>query len=447
MQITQLFPSRALALAVLSLFVFAAAARAQSLSGLERDRARNMLETIKSEIKRNYYDPSFHGIDLDAHFKRADEKLKQATSNGQAFGIIAQALLDFDDSHLYFVPPQRSSRFDYGWRMQMLGDKCFITAVKPGSDAEKKGLKPGDEIWSVDGFEPTRANHWKMSYFYYSLRPRPGVRLVVTPPGGQQREVDVLTKVTEGRRVKDLTGASATSSMDINDFWREAEDAERENRDRAVSVGEDLFVWKMSEFDLSEAQVDDVMGKARKHKALLLDLRGNSGGYEKTLLRLVGHFFDREVKVGDIKRRKESKPLVAATRGGDRVFQGPLVVLVDSHSGSAAELFARVVQLEKRGVVVGDQTPGNVMRSRLYDHTSGVDTVSFYGVSVTDADIVMTDGKSLERVGVRPDHLMLPTGADLAAGRDPVLAFAASLAGVKIDPEKAGAFFPPKWKK
>ena len=110
-------------------------------------------------------------------------------------------------------------------------------------------------------------------------------------------------------------------------------------------------------------------------------------------------------------------------------------------------MFARVVQLEKRGTVLGDRSAGAVMRAKFYSHQSGVETVAFFGASVTDADMVMTDGKSLEHAGIEPDQLALPTAADMAALRDPVLAQAASLAGVKLDPEKAGSFFPPKWKK
>ena len=65
---------------------------------------------------------------------------------------------------------------------------------------------------------------------------------------------------------------------------------------------------------------------------------------------------------------------------------------------------------------------------------------------VTDADIVMPDGRSLEGAGVVPDETLLPTGADLAAGRDPVLARAAALAGIELDPLAAGALFPFEWK-
>ena len=167
----------AFALYVLLAVLLAAAApsraRAQNnLSGFNRERARDILEAVKSDIKKNYYDQGYHGVDLDARFKAADERLKQATSLGQAWGIIAQVLVDFDDSHTFFVPPSRPARTEYGWQMKMVGDKCFVSAVKPKSDAEKKGLQVGDEVWTVDGFGPVRENLWKMKYFYYSLRAR-----------------------------------------------------------------------------------------------------------------------------------------------------------------------------------------------------------------------------------------------------------------------------------
>jgi C-terminal processing protease CtpA/Prc len=419
------------------------AARSQSLGNFDKDRGRAMLSMIKDDLKKNYYDPGFRGINLDARFKETDEKIKQATSNSQIFGYIAQFLLDLDDSHTFFLPPQRRVRVDYGWRMQMIGDKCYVIAVKPGSDAEAKGLKVGDEIYSIDGFEPLRKNLWKMQYLYYTLKPKPGMRLVVIAPDGKERQLDVLAKVTEGKQVLDLT------DEDGGDLWnliRESENEQQLNRHRYYELGDDLIIWKMPEFDLSESGVDDMMSKVKKRKALILDLRGNPGGYEITLLRLLGHFFEQDVKLGTIERRKEKKPLVAKTRG-DRVFKGKLVVLIDSRSGSSAEMFARTIQLEKRGTVIGDTSAGAVMRARHHQHQLGMDTVIFYGASITDSDVVMSDGKSIEHVGVTPDELLLPKATDMAAAHDPVITRAAELVGFAIDPAKAGSLFPIEWNK
>jgi C-terminal processing protease CtpA/Prc len=391
-------------------------------------------------VRKDYYDPNFHGLDLEARFKEADEKIKQADSLGQILGIIAQSLIDLNDSHTFFMPPPRPSETDYGWQMQMVGKKCYVVAVKPGSDAEAKGLKEGDEIYSIDGFEPTRDNMWKIQYFYNALRPKPGMQLVVIKPTGQEQQLDVMAKITDGKRVTDLTGD------DVNDFIRKMENERRLRRHRYHEVGSDLFIWNMPSFDLEESRVDEMAGKFKKSKALILDLRGNGGGYEVTLLRLLGNLFDHDVKVGELKRRSETKPIQAKTRGGD-AFAGKLIVLIDSQSGSAAELLARIVQLEKRGIVIGDRSAGAVMRSKAHWYELGVDTVIPYGVSITDADIIMSDGKSLERVGVAPDQIMLATALDMAAKRDLVLSQASQLAGVTLSPEKAGALFPIEWRK
>jgi carboxyl-terminal processing protease len=399
-----------------------------------------MLSTIRDDIRKNYYDPNFRGINLDERFKVADEKLKQATSLGQVFGIIAQFAIELDDSHTLFSPPSRSYQTEYGWRMQIIGDKCYVVAVKPGSDAEKKGLREGDEVYTLDGKAVERENIWKAHYLYHALRPQPAMRLVVLKPDGRSQEIDVLAKVREGKRVIDVTGD------DIWDLIRADQNESRLARHRYIEAGPDLFIWKMPAFDLERAGVDDMAEKFRKKKTLILDLRGNGGGYEETLLRLIGNLFDRDINIGELKRRKEVKPLVAKTRG-DQVFKGELIVLTDSESGSAAELLARVVQLEKRGRVIGDRTSGAVMRSKHYGHQIGQDTVIFYGISVTDADIIMTDSKSLEKSGVSPDEVKLPTANDMAAKRDPVLAYAISLAGGKTTSEEAGRFFPLEWRK
>lgn len=256
--------------------------------------------------------------------------------------------------------------------------------------------------------------------------------------------MQVAAKVKRGKRLLDLTGGGG--GVDLNDFLREAEMEDRLNRHRYIDMGQELFIWKMPQFDLSESGVDELIGKARDAKGMILDLRGNGGGSETTLLRLAGYFIDKETKVGDLKGRKEMKPLMAKSRGKD-AYKGKLVILIDSKSGSASEVLARFIQLEKRGTVLGDRSSGAVMRSRHHSHTIGADTVVFYGASVTDADLIMTDGKSLERVGVQPDETILPTPKQMASKLDPVMTRAAALLGVDIPPEKAGAFFPLEWRK
>jgi carboxyl-terminal processing protease len=234
------------------------------------------------------------------------------------------------------------------------------------------------------------------------------------------------------------------SDVDYRNLMLDEQEEDRLNRHRFFEPNQDVLIWKMPQFDMSEDGVDNMIGKFRSRKALILDLRGNPGGYVDTLERFAGYFFTHDVELAHLSGRKEMKPMRA--RGHkENAFNGQLIVLVDGGSSSAAEVFARVVQLEKRGTVIGDRSSGMVMRSRYYPLQFGVVNVIFFGVTVTDADLIMTDGKSLERVGVTPDELLLPTSEDMATNRDPVLAHAAALVGVKLDPEKAGALFPLEW--
>lgn len=413
----------------------------QQISNFDRDRGRMMLDIIKNDIKKNYYDPTFHGMDLDTRFKTAEEKIKQATSIGQIFGIIAQAVIELNDSHTMFYPPPRAARTEYGWQMQMIGDACYVVAVKPGSDAEAKGLKVGDRVHRVDGVIPVKENLWKIEYLYYSLRPQPGMQVIAESPSQQPRQLDVMAKVEQGRRQIDLT-----NSIDFMEMIREAESEGRSRAHRYYELGNDAFIWKMPEFDLSQEGLDNMIGKVKKRNSLILDLRGNGGGSVDMLLRLIGYLVDHDVTVGEMKRRKETKPLIAKTQG-KRGFSGKVVVLIDSDSASASEILARVLQMEKRATIIGDHSMGAVMVSKIYPHQLGADTVVFYSANITDADLIMSDGKSLEHVGVTPDEVLLPTAEEMAAKRDPVLSRAAAILGLKIEPEKAGTMFPIEWHK
>jgi C-terminal processing protease CtpA/Prc len=426
-----------LLIAGITVLSFTAGSSAQSI-GLQRERARGILRVIRADIEKNYYDQTYHGVDLNAVFGEADELMKKAESGGQLYGIIARALMQFNDSHMYFAPPARASKVERGWSMQAIGDKTYISSVKPGSDAEKKGVHPGDLVLSVNEMTPTRETLWMIEYLFV-LRPQTATQFELENPKGEVRKVDVEAKVTQGKRVTDLTDYDEAMHLQV-----EEEKEARLFRHRYIKI-DDVFFWKMPAFDLPASQVDDLMGKVREAKTLVLDLRGNGGGAEETLLRMIGSLFERDITVGTLKRRKEEKTLLAKTRG-DAAFKGAVIILTDNGSGSSSELLAKVVQLEKRGIVIGDRSAGAVMRARFSSRTAGLDTVIFYGLSVTDADVIMTDGKSLEKIGVTPDELILPSATDMSRQRDPVLSRAAERGGLKISPEKAGAIFPVEWR-
>jgi len=85
------------------------------------------------------------------------------------------------------------------------------------------------------------------------------------------------------------------------------------------------------------------------------------------------------------------------------------------------------------------------MGAKFYPLKEGTGLIIPFGVEITEENIIMTDGKTLEKLGVVPDVMLLPTAADLAEGRDPVLSHAAELAGAKLDSASAGKMFPYEW--
>ncbi len=410
------------------------------MDSIGKQQAIGILQNVKKAIKSDYYDPNpkFGGVDIETRFKTAEEKLKTTDSLGQAFSIIAQAVVDLNDSHTMFYPPARNAITEYGWRMSMYGDKAFITGVMEGSDADKKGLKIGDEVLKVNGFRPTRSELWKLLYYYEFVSPKTNLTFDVKSPVGEVRQLQIATKIRTLKKTINLT-----NTFDLNDAIREGE-RRTGSTTYFRDIGEDdVLVWKLPTFVFDPKDVGDFIVRAKNKKTLILDLRGNGGGIVKTLEELVGYFFDRDLKIAELKGRKKLDPQQAKTKG-PRVFKGKLIVLIDSNSASASEIFARTIQIEKRGVVLGDISAGAVMQSKTQSFEMGVEKVFRYGMNMTMADVIMPDGKSLEHVGVIPDELIIPTGRDLADRHDPVLARALELSGQKIEPSVAGKFFPPE---
>jgi C-terminal processing protease CtpA/Prc len=409
------------------------------MTPFERERGRMILNAIEDDLRKYYYDPTFHGLDIDKLFRSANESIDEADTTNDLFMSVARPLLMLNDSHTTFLPPGRVAQFDFGWDAQMVGDRCYVTGVEPGSDAEAKGLRRGDEIVDFSGDIPTRDTLHSLFYVHRYLAPQTRTRLTLVRPAGERVDLVVQARTVAGQTLTDYR-----STLDMNSALRGLADEAYLERHRFETFGEELLVWKMPGFDMSADEVrTKIMRQVRKYPKLVIDLRGNGGGAVETLQALIGGLLGPDTKIADLKGRKP-QPMMAR-KAGD-VYPGTIVVLIDSYSASGSELLARTLQLAGRAKVLGDRSAGAVMESQVFPRMAGGErTGVHFATSITVADLIMSDGKSLEKTGVTPDELLLPTGSDLASGRDPVLARALSLCGVETTPEQAGALFPVEW--
>jgi len=133
--------------------------------------------------------------------------------------------------------------------------------------------------------------------------------------------------------------------------------------------------------------------------ALLLDLRGNSGGSLYEANRLTGLF----VAAGATVQVKESTGYVRPWGDGRAIqaWKKPLAVLVDRYSASASEILAGAIQDYERGIIIGDQTFGKGTVQKL-------DSLSAGQIKITESKFYRVSGESTQRKGIVPD-IFLPT--------------------------------------
>lgn len=403
-----------------------------------RARGVMMLADIKNVIKGRYYDKTYRGVALDAHFDRAKAEIQQVQNEGQVGAILSRTLAAFRDSHTYFIPPMRPYLFDYGFESRVVGDDAFVIDAPEDADPFKKGVRRGDRLLSVEGVRARRGGFAGLWYALNVAFPRKQLRLSVRTGDAPPRDVVVDTKVEERRK-----------NLDIEEWFDEIMDRFKKSPSYAWShwtyKEESVSVVRLYTFMVSEESMNELLERVKESKALVLDLRGNGGGSIEALRTVGGAFFPDEMELGSEVGRRGPKPFKSRKPKSKRFYSGTLVVLVDSASASSAEVLARALQLEKRAVIVGDRTAGAAMIAEHVPLASGNEMKFFvYGVAVTIADLRMRDGESLEGRGMTPDEIVLPSGDDLREGRDPAMARAAALAGLELSPEAAWSHFRPK---
>ena len=398
-------------------------------ASLQLEIARDMLQPVKQQIREEFYDPAFTGVDFDGVFRAAEQQLAGARSTSEVYAIVAQAVINLGDSHTRFAPPPRPVLVKYGWALQIIGQNINVQAVQPGSDAEKQGVKPNERVLAINGMSVNHDSLHVIRYLLVALNPQAEVRVQLQDGTGAVREV------TFASEVKRLANNLTAQSVDLMRLTLEWESEQIKARSTFRDLGPGVLYWKLSSF-LDEDDVSAGLRKCKGYEHVIMDLRGNPGGLQEAMLDAIGAFLGRKADIGSLRERQRTEKLTARSRHS---IAAKLYVLVDGGSSSAAEVFARAMQLEKRGVVLGDRSAGFVNQSRGFWLSSGPsDRLVPFGVTVTTAALLMSDGQPLEKVGVTPDVWLVPPPKDLAAGHDPVLATAAKMAGLSLTKAVAG---------
>jgi carboxyl-terminal processing protease len=131
-------------------------------------------------------------------------------------------------------------------------------------------------------------------------------------------------------------------------------------------------------------------------EALLLDLRGCPGGELVAALQLAGDFLPVGTVLATV--TDADGDAIVHRGGSERPYAFPLVVLVDRHTASAAEVFAGALQAHGRAVVAGERTYGKGTTQALLPATARPGALY-----ATVATITLPDGAALEGRGVVPD--------------------------------------------
>jgi len=403
------------------------------LSQSDQWRVDAMLLNLRQAIEKHYYDPHYHGVDLKARYAKYKEELDSSPNVTSALRVLAAYVAGLHDSHTFFLPPPLTEDFFYGLRMGIIGDQCYVLGSRPDTDADGK-VHPGDLIQRLNGYTVSRKDFSDLSYYLYGLEPQGGLRLQLQAPDGTVRTEVVKTKFIPRPNVEVIW----------NGEWgvEEADQVNRMSTQRWAEIG-NVGVWNVPFFGDDMSQTTHAYNVVHDHAGLVIDLRDDPGGDVEMLQYMLGYFLKDKTTIGQRVGRGDHGPLEVKPHGDP--YPGKLVVLINDGSASAAEIFARVIQLHHLGVIVGDRSAGAVMEAQHFDFTYGTNPVTPYGISVTAADLVMEDGQSLENRGVTPDVEAVPSAADLAAGRDPVLALAVKLAGGTLDASAAGKLFPYRW--
>ena len=310
------------------------------------------------------------------------------TNERRVWGAIQGLASSLGDPYTVFFPPVESEIFASevrgnfgGVGMEVLAQEGAITVIAPLKDspASRSGIQARDRIIKI-GEKDTA-----------TLTTEEAVQLIRGPRGTTVS----LTLVREG--VREPLSISITREI-INIPIINTEQLS----DNVFKI--DLYSFSENSPDLFRSALREFVLSG--NDKLILDLRGNPGGYLEAAIDMASWFLpaNRVVVKEDFGGSRE--PRIYRSRGYD-IFNENLkfVVLVDKGSASASEILAGALQEHGKAIVVGEKTFGKGSVQELIDITK--DTT----LKITVARWLTPNGKSISETGVTPDYVV--TGADM----------------------------------
>ncbi|RIH63017.1 S41 family peptidase [Mariniphaga sediminis] len=233
-----------------------------------------------------------------------------------------------------------------GITFNIFKDTLMVTSTIPGGPSEKVGLKAGDRIVEVD--EKNIAGiGLKNSDVFDLLRGEKGTTVVIKV---LRKNFDEALDFTIVRDKIPIYSLDASFMLD------EATGYIRLNKFSATTTDE-----------FTEAMVDL---KKQNIQNLILDLRGNGGGYLKTAIEISDQFLENNRMIVYTDGLNDPKREYKATSKG--IFEdGNLVILVDESSASASEIVSGAVQDWDRGLIIGRRSFGKGLVQKPYFLTDG----------------------------------------------------------------------------
>ncbi|GAB2773576.1 S41 family peptidase [Hymenobacter latericoloratus] len=299
----------------------------------------------------NPFRPSDQNPDLTARGYLKFKEILSYVDRDYVDSVNAEELSDYAisrmlerlDPHSVFIPAkqqQQASSFlqsDYdgiGVEFNLFRDTVTVVAPLSDGPAERAGLQPGDRILAVNG-QRVSGVHTTTEQMFGKLRgPRGSAVLLQVLRRGQPRPLNV--QVTRNR--------IPNSSVDV-----------------AYMVDNQTGYIKVSRFASGTYdEFKSALGDLRRQglARLVLDLRGNPGGYLDRATKMADEFIGGTKKIVYTDGKGDQYDTQTFSRVVGEFEEGALVVLVDEGSASAAEVLAGALQDHDRALLVGRRTFG-----------------------------------------------------------------------------------------